>query len=477
MVQQQFDLSNKSVAVTFQPTLNSHLRNGSTLSLNATIANQLCNIETLSLIEIIEFCQHNFTLLSAVFNHPSSLEWLVSEIDPNSISTFDYIINGVATLVIAVTCVISNIVGITFVSSGIRKGKLFNLLLAAMFASNTLFSVFSILRCVDSFYLAIPAAYLHTFMTIANSGIRFSMTCSVLYLVAIAHARLAVTRRPVQNQTRNLSVNKTRSIFLKYSIPIIFVSTLMTSPLYWETEEDFSQLLGGTTIIVPTAFRTSAIYSIFYTGFLNLGILGIFPLISLSYFNFHIIKELRTNRERLAKLHIHILINGKARDAEQKMLSQSLIFTIFIFIFLHAILHIFNVIAELMIITIQNKEVMGVKNFYVFPTFYYFTCSISEFFMIVYATVNVMLYLYPHLSKFFVKLVRTNVLSNNIELSDQTRNNTQESVINEIPSDISNTSLRTIGEPADNTLQEQGGGLCPDFNCKFCALPNVERLI
>ena len=354
MVQQQLDLSNESVAVTFQPTLNSHLRNGSTLSLNDTIANQLCNIENLSLIEIIEFCQHNFTLLSAVFNHPSSLEWLVSEIDPNSISTFDYIINGVATLVIAVACVISNIIGITFVSSGIRKGKLFNLLLAAMFASNTLFSTFSILRCIDSFFLAIPAAYLHTFMTIANSGIRFSMTCSVLYLVAIAHARLAVTRRPVQNQTRNLSVNKTRSIFLKYSIPIMFLSTLVTSPLYWETEEDFSQLLGGTTIIVPTAFRTSAIYSIFYTGFLNLGILGIFPLISLSYFNFHIIKELRTNRERLAKLHIHILINGKARDAEQKMLSQSLIFTIFIFIFLHAILHIFNVIAELMIITIQN---------------------------------------------------------------------------------------------------------------------------
>ena len=97
--------------------------------------------------------------------------------------------------------------------------------------------------------------------------------------------------------------------------------------------------------------------------------------------------------------------------------------------------------------------------------------------MIVYATVNVMLYLYPHLSKFFVRLVRTNVLSNNIELSDQTRNNTQESVINEIPSDISNTSLRTIGEAADNTLQEQEGGLCQDGNCKFCVLPNVERLI
>ena len=111
---------------------------------------------------------------------------------------------------------------------------------------------------------------------------------------------------------------------------------------------------------------------------------------------------------------------------------------------------------------------MILPHFYVFPTFYYFTCSISEFFMIVYANVNVMLYLHPHLSKFFVKLVRNNELSNNIELSDQTRNNTQESVINEIPSDISSTSLRTIGEPADNTLQEQGGGHCHDcFHLKF----------
>ena len=63
MAQQQLDLSNETVAVTFQPTLNSHLRNDSTLSLNDTIANQLCNIEKLSLIEIIEFRRFSYISL------------------------------------------------------------------------------------------------------------------------------------------------------------------------------------------------------------------------------------------------------------------------------------------------------------------------------------------------------------------------------------------------------------------------------
>ena len=455
------------------------------LSFNANLQKELCNRENPSLIEVIEICQHNFSLISAIFNQTASLEWAISDIDPNTISTFDYIINGHSTFVIAIVGLISNIIGIVFVSSGDRKGKFFNLLLAAMFTSNTLFALFTILRCIDSFFLAIPASHLHTFTTVVNSGIRFSTTSSVFFLVAIAHARLEVIRKPLLNQTRNISSHKTRIMFLKYLVPILFLSTIMTLPIYWETEEDTSHMLGGTTVIVPSAFRSSPIYSIFFTGFLNLGLLGMFPLITLSYFNFHIIKELRENRRRISNFNINILINGRARDVEQKILTQCLIFIIFIFIILHGILHIFNVIGELMIMAIQNKDIMGGKNFFVFPTFYYFTCSISEFFMIVYATINVMIYLFPHLLKICVGFLRDNTLLNNVESSEQNRNSNNISTINEMSHGAARVSLGMVDHLEPNHIQEQEGAaasfaynaVCPDVNCKFCVIPSVEVLI
>ena len=244
-------------------------------------------------------------------------------------------------------------------------------------------------------------------------------------------------------------------------------------------------MLGGTTVIVPSAFRSSPIYSIFFTGFLNLGLLGIFPLITLSYFNFHIIKELRENRRRISNFNINILIDGRGRDVEQKILTQCLIFIIFIFIILHGILHIFNVIGDLMIIVIQNKDVMCGKNFFVFPTFYYFTCSISEFFMIIYATINVMIYLFPHLLKICVRLLRGNTISNNVASSEQNRNSTNIATINEMSHRDARASLGMVEhlEPDDIQRQESAvasfayNAVCPDVNCKFCVIPSVEVLI
>ena len=152
---QQSSPSNRFMTETSKNSSISNRDFTNALSFNANLQKELCNREHPSLIEVIEFCQHNFSLISAIFNQTASLEWAISEIDPNTIATFDYIIKGHSTLVIAIVGLISNIIGIVFVSSGDRKGKFFNLLLAAMFTANTLFATFTILRCIDSFFLAI----------------------------------------------------------------------------------------------------------------------------------------------------------------------------------------------------------------------------------------------------------------------------------------------------------------------------------
>ena len=440
--------------------------------------------ENLGLEEIKEIL-HNLTLLSAshdktlsfgsgALEHSHNTSLSTSDHDQTSFTKFDFAISGVATLLIGSIGLILNVVGIAFVSSGSRKGKLFNLLLASLFTSDTIFLTCMLLRCIDLFFLPIRADYPHTFHTIVGSGIRFSMTSSVLFLVATAHSRLVVIKWPIQNQGRDISAKETRYRFRKYWLPIIFLSTIITSPLYWETEEDFSQMKNGAATLVPSALRSSPIYSIFYMGILNLGLLGIFPLISLSYCNYYIINELKKNSRRLSNSPIN-------RNDQQKGVMQSLIFIIFTFIFLH-LLRIFNIAGEIIILTIQNKEVTGTNNEYGVPTFYYFTCSISEFFMTTYATINVMIYLYPKLSTHITKWSEETRLNCSVELEEQNINNPEDVIADSPRIDV---SVGGIEQRAANNSEMNVptitlvnyNEICSVVNCKFCNIPSVEKLI
>ena len=435
--------------------------------------------------EEIKEILHNLTLLSTSHDITSSFGFGALEHSHNTSSstsdhdqlffpTFDFAISGVATLVIGTIGLISNIVGIVFVSSGSRKGKLFNLLLASLFTSDAIFLRFMLLRCIDLFFLPIRASYPHTFHTVVGSGVRFSMTSSVLFLVATAHSRLVVIKWPLQNQGRDISVNETRNKFRRYWLPIIFMSAIITSPLYWETEEDISQMKNGAATLVPSALRSSPIYSIFYMGILNLGLLGIFPLISLIYCNYYIIKELKKNSRRLSNSPIN-------RNDQQKGVMQSLIFIIFAFIFLH-LLRIFNIVGEIIILTSQNKEVSGTNNEYGVPTFYYFTCSISEFFMTTYATINVMIYLYPKLSTHINKWSEQTRLNCSVELEEQNINNLKDVIADSPRIDVfvGGIEQRAANNSEMNiptTTLVNYNEICSVVNCKFCSIPSVEKLI
>ena len=436
-------------------------------------------------LEEIKEILHNLTLLSTshdktssfgsgALEHSHNTSLSTSDHDQTSFTTFDFAISGVATLLIGTIGLILNIIGIVFVSSGSRKGKLFNLLLASLFTSDAIFLTCMLLRCIDLFFLPIRADYPHTFHTIVGSGIRFSMTSSVLFLVATAHSRLVVIKWPIQNQGRDISVKETRYKFRKYWLPIIFLSTIITSPLYWETEEDFSQMKNGAATLVPSALRSSPIYSIFYMGILNLGLLGIFPLISLIYCNYYIIKELKKNSRRLSNSPIN-------RNDQQKGVMLSLIFIIFTFICLH-LLRIFNIVGEIIILTIQNKEVTGTNNEYGVPTFYYFTCSISEFFMTTYATINVMIYLYPKLSTHIKKWSTETRLNYSVELVEQNINVPKDVIADSPRIDV---SVGGIEQRAANNSEinvptitlVNYNEICSVVNCKFCNIPSVEKLI
>ena len=330
------------------------------------------------------------------------IEYKFDEILVDHFDYFQLIVNGYVTIAIASVGLVSNILGICFVRTGSRRGKLFNKLLAAIFVFDTVFLSLEILRWTEAFFLPVPKRYLRMLLIVVHTGIRFSMTSSILSLVAIARARLVAIRKPFQNLPRTTSLNETRSStnevrkrFLKYIIPIVITSILSAAPVYWEFDEEAIQMKHDNSTLVPSSLRLSPIYSTFYVGFLNFGLLGVFPLTSLVYSSYHLINESKKQNERLRTLNNQMLAN---RDKQHTHLTKSLVFIIFAFIALHS-LRIFNWLGELIILLMPNKNENGLKTGSDIPILFYFTSSISELFLITYASINVMIYLYTNLSK------------------------------------------------------------------------------
>ena len=242
--------------------------------------------------------------------------------------------------------------------------------------------------------------------------------------------------------------------FLKYIIPIVIISTLSATPVYWEFDEDAIQMKHGNTTLVPSSLRLSPIYSTFYVGFLNFGLLGVFPLTSLVYSSYHLINESKKQNERLRTLNNQMLAN---RDKQHTHLTKSLVFIIFAFIALHS-LRIFNWLGELIILLMSNRNENGLKTGSDIPILFYFTSSISELFLITYASINVMIYLYTNLSK-WTRSFSQQARPNPTELAPR-RNASIEGNPNETnlailalpnnvirennPNDISNESLFTV---------------------------------
>ena len=319
------------------------------------------------------------------------------QVPDETLNEYVLVIDGYPSIAIASVGILVNIVGICFVSIGKRRGTLFNLLLTALFTSDSIFLSQEILRCIDVFFVPVPEIYLWTYHTMVNTAIRCSMTSSILFLVAIAHARLVAITKPFQNSSRGSSSNKSKWKFLGYCIPIIILSAIVASTVYLETGKEPFETENDKTIFmpVPSKIRLSPIYSVFCVGFVNFGLLGVFPMVSLTYCSYCLIRQSKKNNESILSAYPPIVA---IRERQRQNLTKSLIFMIFAFMALHS-LRIFNSFGEIILSMISNENKKGLKYGNDVPRLFYYTTSISELLMITYASINVMIYLYPNLSK------------------------------------------------------------------------------
>ena len=319
------------------------------------------------------------------------------DVPSETFNLFELIINGYVTVATALIGIFTNILAICYISVGIRKGKFFYLLLTALFVADLIFLSLEIMRCIELFFIPIPKRYLWIYHSIVHSGIRCSLSSSVLFLIVIARARYVAISKPFQNPTREMSSNETKAKFMKFCIPVIVTSAIIASTVYFETDKDILPVMYGnkTLIPAPSKLRLNLLYLIFYRGFVNLGLLGVFPLISLMYYNYNLIRESKKHNNGLWSSCPHIL---NIRDMQRQDLTKCLVSIIFAFIGLHS-LRIFNSFREIIRLMIPNQNEDGFNHGNDNVNMFYYTTSLSEFLMKTYASINAMIYLFPNLSK------------------------------------------------------------------------------
>ena len=108
-------------------------------------------------------------------------------------------------------------------------------------------------------------------------------------------------------------------------------------------------------------------------------------------------------------------------------------------------LRLLNNFGELILATITNKSENSLKNNNHIPNLLYYTSSLSELFMIIYCSINVLIYLYKHLIKSSPTIPDFNFQQSISKILHRRRN----AIYLEESIEISGESLCTIGDQED----------------------------
>ena len=333
-------------------------------------------------------------------NHNLSQLVNVSDSIEDPLLMFRQIISGYSVSTVAVIGLILNIIGIYFFTTGSRRGKILSLMVSSLFAFDAIFLFCKILKNIEEWIVCIGRKHYKAFFTIMNSIMRSSIISSIFMLVAISWVRLCAIRKPFQHNNTILTWKERRNYWLKYCIPIFISSLILTSPVLLEIEDAQSQNSDMDLSIIPTKLRSHPLYSILYVGVLNLGILGLVPIIILIYLANNIRMELLKTREQRKRLESLGDLNQvgidqiESSNARIDGVTRGLVSVIIAFVGFH-MLRILTTIAELYLILNRNKETrifLGGG----LPEWFDISISMSELLVVTNASVNVIIYLKPY---------------------------------------------------------------------------------
>ena len=331
----------------------------------------------------------------------------ISESTKDPLSLFHEAINGYAVLAIAVIGLILNIIGIFFLSSGTRRGKILSLMVASLLAFDATYLSFQILKCVECWIMLIPRKYSKAHLIFTYSVMRSSLISSIFMLVAIARVRLCAIRKPFQHNNTILSWRDRRNFWLRYCIPIVISSMVLTSPLLYEIDDTPTNSNKVDPLVTPTSLRLHPIYSLLYIGVLNLGILGLIPIAYLIYLAYQIHMELKQNRRQRDRLGSYQSNQDpNIEEISEIKTTRGLVTIILVFVACHAF-RILITVGELCILLDPNKDDAILQRGGGVPIWFDISLSLNNLLLVINASVNVIIYLKPNLKEVLRSLMPT----------------------------------------------------------------------
>ena len=358
--------------------------------------------------------------------------------DVSALITLDLIIYGGIIPVAATIGIIMNIVGMYVLLSSPRRKQVFSLLLLTLLVFNTIFLGFQVVANIERFVSPLSPRYRTLFHMVMNSAIRCSGIASIFMLLAICHLKLCAIRKPFDYANNMLSWKEKRNIWGKYFLPVIMLSILLTLPALVEfefpTEEDHKM----ESIIRPSSTRLHPLYSVFYVGVLNIGILGLLPIAYLTYMACQIRIELKRNDttrvyfgarpskrrrgiagscrngvedgrdyQNTTSLRINQKDTRPARSETEIKGLRAMIRGILVFVVLHAF-RITTTFGQLYIILDPNKDDEALKNGYGIPGWLELSGSFSELCMVINSSLDGFIYMDEDLRTKFRNSFRKN---------------------------------------------------------------------
>ena len=299
------------------------------------------------------------------------------------LSIFDtYATSGIAFIGIFV-----NILGCCQLLNRSERKKMFSLMLVSMLLFDILYLICKLIRSLEHF-IPVPHEDLWLYYTIADTLGRFSLTGSILMMVAIGRVRYDAIRAPLHQRILLSSNNKRVQLLLKYLIPTIIVSLTSTSPLILD-------------IYGQSELRLNPLYCFFVLGIWNFVLLGMFPCVSLIYFAHEII--LYTNKRRLEDRHASYVVRN-INEASEKV-TKSLLVIIVVFILLQSP-RIVGSVAEYYVLTMPNRDEKALQFGFGIPMWLRILGSINELCTALNACLNIIIYRYlnsPGLFRCYLK--------------------------------------------------------------------------
>ena len=281
---------------------------------------------------------------------------------------FAWWIEGIAMLLIGCIGIFFNFLTITVLLVGELAGNFFNWLLVALAVCDSLLLLNGNLETFRN-YLGTTEFHKYMFVFVLYPFRSICLCISIYITIMLALERYNALVKPMVTHHRrdlrsknhtlkdHISLHWTR--LLKYTGPIIVLSTLFFTPKWLELEIENHEVCSGNKTkscsyeyeIIVTHLRSNNYYNLWYINIANLVVTAAVPFISLAYLNLNIYFEFKQyiDRQSLSKAATSSItvnqLQKKFRKREKDLVQQTMILfsIVVLFVLFHTLRIVLNV--------------------------------------------------------------------------------------------------------------------------------------